>query len=241
MLVHAVTTTVSVAVITVASKRGGYIDLFEETARRRGIKPIILGLDSPYRANTCKLPIMLHWAMDHGKKYSHVVFSDAYDSFFLSGIDKIMARYFEFEHPFVCTGESNCWPDPTIKRQYPKSTNTDLHYLNSGGFVAEIGAFIDVLKASIPLISASAGSKKDRSDQRIWQTLHVQDRSRFSLDYYCKIFLPMPSFAEDIDLVEEDGKKTIMNKLDGSSPCIVHCAGQTRIDEIAQFLAGELP
>jgi hypothetical protein len=56
----------------------------------------------------------------------------SYDVILLSGVDKILEHFLQFEARVVFSAEGFCWPDEGLASKYP-SVQRGKRYLNSGG------------------------------------------------------------------------------------------------------------
>lgn len=65
-----------------------------------------------------------------------VLFTDAFDVFFVRGVHEIVGRFLGFKSEIVFSAEKNLWPDPSLR--FPP-THTSFRYLNSGTFIGRVG------------------------------------------------------------------------------------------------------
>jgi len=65
-----------------------------------------------------------------------VLFTDAFDVFFVRGLDEIIGRFLGYKSEIVFSAESSLWPDPSL--QFPPCHTTH-RYLNSGTFIGRVG------------------------------------------------------------------------------------------------------
>lgn len=75
-----------------------------------------------------------------------ILFTDGYDTLFLSGEDEILRKFRSFKKPVVFTAEKNCWPDISLRNRYPRSP-TNSRYINSGGFIGYAGVIRRLIKS----------------------------------------------------------------------------------------------
>jgi len=69
--------------------------------------------------------------------FTHIMYVDARDVVVLAGPDEVMARWREFEHPWVYNAEPFIWsPNSFQPEDYP-TPSTVYRYLNSGAYIAE--------------------------------------------------------------------------------------------------------
>ncbi len=105
-----------------------------------------------------------------------ILFVDGYDVFFAGDLDTITRRYFGFGRKILFAAESNLWPDQTVLHPI---TSTKYRYLNSGIFMAEVGALRAMLTEPIP---------NDGDDQLYFQQQYLSGRHDIGLDHECYVF-----------------------------------------------------
>jgi hypothetical protein len=105
-----------------------------------------------------------------------VLFVDGYDVFFAGDLDTITRRYFGFGNRVLFAAESNLWPDETML--HPPS-ETKYRFLNSGVFMAEVGALKDIIFEPI---------EDSADDQLYYQRKFLSGRYDIALDYECYVF-----------------------------------------------------
>lgn len=121
-------------------------DQFFESVGRFGYSPIVLGLGPGEYKGLGSKPRLLRQAILKGIiKTKYIIFCDCYDLVFAASPYEVMLKFHEFDSPFVCSSEKNCFPGD-LKDQFPESP-TSYKYLNSGFIVAEAAAMLTVLES----------------------------------------------------------------------------------------------
>ena len=68
------------------------------------------------------------------KKDLIVMFTDSYDVLLLANQESILSTFYKMEANVVFGAENFCWPDESLKDDYPEVLEGEKRYLNSGGF-----------------------------------------------------------------------------------------------------------
>ena len=158
--------------------------------------------------------ILLRQYLDFLPESDYVLFTDAHDIRIIGSHEEIMARYFQFGSKIVFAAEKNCWPQKALESQY--RTRGPYKYLNSGGFIGEVGA----LKMFIDENFQSVSGVTD--DQVFYTNLYLKfqtDRARVQLDTRCTIFQCLHLAMEDID------QESLKNMVTGTRPLVWHSNG----------------
>lgn len=144
--------------------------------------------------------------------YTHLLHIDAYDVIVIGNEQEIFERYLSLGHPFVCMSEVNCWPDISVAHEYSQ-TNSPWPYLNSGCYMGERTALLDVLN--------SFDLKPNLDDQRVLTRYFIDHPGSIMLDQNCVLFQPLLGSMHllDIDYMH------IYNRHTGTHPLIAHHHG----------------
>jgi len=108
-----------------------------------------------------------------------VLFTDAYDVFYIDNLETITERYLDFGCKVLFSAELYCYPDNSLAEQFPIS-ETPYRYLNSGTFIGEVG--------ELKKMFASADVADDGDDQLYYQKLFLSNQFDIKLDYEGYIF-----------------------------------------------------
>jgi len=158
--------------------------------------------------------ILFRQHLDFLPESDYVLFTDAHDIRIMGAREAIMARYFQFGSKIVFAAEKNCWPQKALESQY--RTSGTYKYLNSGGFIGEVGALKTFIDESFQNVCGAT------DDQVFYTNLFLKfqtDRARVQLDTRCTIFQCLHLAMEDID------QEALENTVTGTSPLIWHSNG----------------
>jgi hypothetical protein len=174
-----------------------------------------------------------------------VVFTDAYDVLYSSGLEEIKAKFLEMSSPVLFAGECGCWPQIQRDRgqpdwgsvclnDYPASP-TPYRYLNSGQWIAQKKNALEIMETLMS--EAHVYAKKydvpvsKINDQEMVSDMYMNSRFNIELDHTNKIFAPMHA-THDKPLAECDPYPEMVNqagvwknKVYGTSPSIFHFNG----------------
>jgi hypothetical protein len=178
----------------------------------------------PWRGFIEKL-LMVQRAAKELTQYTHLMLIDAYDVIVMGSADEILERYLEFNHPFVCQGEVNCWPDANKEPQYP-ACSTPWRFLNSGLYVAERKYLGQIWEKQGPIDITV-------DDQRWLTDVFLNDPGCILLDTECKLFQGLLGSQHLLEMV--GGR--LHNKKTDTYPLLAHHHGGADIrDEFARKL-----
>jgi len=150
--------------------------------------------------------------------FSHVLFVDARDVVLLGTPDQVLARFLEFDHPWVCGAEVNLWPVGSFPPDvFPKSS-TCWRFLNSGAYVANREHLLSCFEKwpEIPDVA---------DDQRWLTSRYLENPDDILLDTKCKLIQNM--CGSDHLMYMEYGRA--YNMLTHTEPLIIHFNGGTDI------------
>jgi hypothetical protein len=153
--------------------------------------------------------------------YTHFLYSDAWDTFALKGPESIP----EIEGLLI-SAERACYPHTEKAVLYPDNTSP-FKYVNGGGFMGEISAFLKIYEGNPP---------KDEMNDQVWLTdifLKYLGTGEISLDYGCQVF-------QTVAFCPEDNFKGAYNKVTDSFPIFWHGNGHTSIDWVYKLLQNNM-
>ena len=162
--------------------------------------------------------ILLRQHLDFLPESDYVLFTDGHDIRITGSREEIMARFWEFGSKIVFAAEKNCWPQKALETQYRTHgiQSITYKYLNSGGFIGEVGALKTFIDESFQNVSGAT------DDQVFYTNLYLKyqtDRTRVHLDTRCTIFQCLHLAIEDID------QETLTNTVTGTQPLVWHSNG----------------
>ena len=213
--------------VTVATSENEGLKLLKKSCDHFGINLDILGYGRPYQGNGTKIIYLTEYLREQDPQ-EVILFTDAYDSFFVKDTQDLEDEFLKFNHPLLFSSEDNYYfriqgiPHLFLNRyyfyKYPKSESVykKYRYLNSGGYMGYARNILEVFEES-------GITKSMRSDQVNLHRHFVHSPSSIKLDYDHRIFTNYGKFAQpDRFEVKNDELK---NKFTGSSPFIFHFPG----------------
>lgn len=211
-----------IKVITIATHSNHHLERLLASAKEFGIDVELLGEGMNYVTHNDKTRILLDYLGDLDEDQI-ILYTDGYDSVFLSDLDYVEKEYLKMDHPFVMGTEQNFNCDaPFFAKmsyylKYPKGSKP-YRFLNAGGWIGRAGYVNDILKLV---------EKDGECDQDMLNRYLTTNRDRIKLDYENRIFSCMAGRTgmEERDyIIEEDGK--VRNSITKSYPAILHAAGK---------------
>lgn len=156
-------------------------------------------------------------------EYTHALFTDAADTFFLSSLEEIIEKYKSFNAPLVLSGEKSCYPYPDLESGF-SDPGTSYKFFNAGGFIGQI----DYLLAVISKLKSYY--HVNNNDNAHWMLAYSNHKIDFAIDSNCHIFQTMSDVEFGKDVVIDESKhlkKTVRvyNKETQTYPCIIHFNG----------------
>jgi len=107
-----------------------------------------------------------------------ILFTDAYDVMYDRDLETITRRFIGFKTKSLFSAETSCWPDESLKDEYPES-ETPYRFLNSGTFITEVGQLKSLLQDPI----------EDYEDDQLYYTRKfLSNEFDMKLDYEGYIF-----------------------------------------------------
>lgn len=164
------------------------------------------------------------------------VYSDGADTFIQKKFTKADEKY--LEDKIVYSAESNCYPDPTLIKQYPKeytSLKTRWQFLNGGNYGGNIDLMIQFIeKYGLNKLAANANGQHE---QHLAFLKAKNDGFPIELDVECRFF-QSTAFDGMNEGRPEDSAFEIMksgkikNKLTKTTPNILHGNGRSPMEWI---------
>ena len=229
-------------VIAYGTDKQAYFDLFIESCHRHNIDPVILGWGDQWIGSGKKV-ISIYEFIQTLPSDETIISVDPFDVIFLSGLDEIESKFCNMKIPFLCGAlklgrffgnvynlEFNRTKKPTPR------TPTSYDFLNAGTWISKADYACRLFKK---LIVNNSLADTD-IDQRLFTGIYIRNRSIMNIDWGCKIFhnlLFKDFITRRPDLKDLNFNNTrILNTVTGSSPCILHASGNTKMREIALAL-----
>jgi hypothetical protein len=204
------------AVISMATEVGGYVDFFLQSCDRHRIRPIVLGQGSQWRGWGTKLNL-LYYYLTEVEFPPYVLWVDGYDMVFQSTLREIWQTFKTFGSLIVFCAEHLCWPDESLLHRYPSSP-TARRYVNGGGFIGETKAILRMLEhVGCPLENEAV------NDQGLFTRYFLSHSREIKLDYEARIFHCLFRAENTAKFVSE--AKCYVNSTSGHKPHILHLNG----------------
>lgn len=156
--------------------------------------------------------------------YTHALFTDAADTFFLSSLEEVTKKYASLGQPkLLLSGEKSCYPYPDFISRFPDSVGP-YRFFNAGGFIGEIQYLLDTISR------LKSYYYVNDNDNAHWMLGFNERKIDLSIDHHCEIFQTMSDVDFGRDVVIDQSKhlrKTVRvyNKETQSYPCIIHFNG----------------
>ena len=209
-------------VITIATHSNHHLERLLSSAKEFGIEVELLGQGMKYETHNDKTRILLDYLGELDKD-EIILYTDGYDSVFLSDLTYIEDEFKQMDHPFVMGTEQNFNCDaPFFEKlsyylKYPKGKKP-YRFLNAGGWIGRAGYVKDILK----LVESEGECDQDMLNRYL-----TENKGKIKLDYHHKIFSCLAGRAgmENKDyILDQSGK--VKNVVTKSHPAILHAAGK---------------
>jgi hypothetical protein len=217
-----------VLVCTIATKDHPGLQRLRRSCTVHGLDLQVFGKGAPARGSSYYKLKTLYWNLRARRNdFEYIFYTDAFDSLVLSGLDVILKQFKGFATPLLMSAEANCFPvRPGMgPNDYPDAP-TRYRYLNAGGLIANVDYLVSLLES----LNVAALDEYE-SDQAWWIRTYLSNCWQIKLDHCCQIFQCL-ILAEE-DLMIQSGQ--FVNRLTGSSPCVLHGNGGTPIPTLADL------
>ena len=191
------------------------VRMFAESCKVHGIEPIYYCEGEQYCMWATmkiqkKIPI-LNDLLSLG--YTHVLYTDSRDAFFLGAIHNIEIRYSLLgSPPMLASAEVDCNPSSDYESYYPQGVGP-YRFHCVGGYIAELSWVIEKFTQMLPYI------KNTGDDADIWQWGYKDGWFKPMIDHTCLIF----QTENKAHLRIEDGR--LLNEETGNNPLVFHING----------------
>lgn len=204
------------------SDNEGFRNYLQPSCEKHQLDLIVLKYDGDYQSHRVKDQLLKAYinSVDDDEL---ILFTDAYDTIFLTGEAEIISKFQAQECELLFSSEINCWPSPLIAVMYAPG-NHHFKYLNSGGFIGRAGYVKHLLKTypSPPVKEclikkfdeqlyeeiadevAAMNEKYKWSNQYYWHWLYLNHPSEIKVDHNCEIFYTLSTYTEILNNVGEN-------------------------------------
>ncbi|XP_022905194.2 procollagen-lysine,2-oxoglutarate 5-dioxygenase isoform X2 [Onthophagus taurus] len=236
----------NVLVFTVATSETDGLNRYLQSAHEYNIKPILLGYGKEWQGGDVKRKPGGGWKVNLLKealkdlnkdenKERIVIFTDAYDVMFLSGLKTIVEAFKKTEAKVLFSAESFCWPDKSLAEKYPTVTKGK-PYLNSGMYMGYI-------KEIMMLLERKDIENMD-DDQLFFTEAYLDDELReklsMKLDHESEMFQNLNGAMSEVEIRnDKENKMTLRNVVSHTNPLIVHGNGYSKIklNQLGNYLS----
>ena len=182
------------------------------------VDPLWHGWPSKVKYYTEAVPKLL----DTDPDITHVMFIDSSDVVLLCGPDELMARWKQFNHPWVYNAEPHIWPLNSFQPEdYPTPPDAYYRYLNGGAYIGELKHVAHYYRkwTETPIVC-------EKSDQHWMAERYLLDHpDAIQLDHGCKLFQCMCGSDWLVDIVPGH----LYNRETETDPKVIHFNGGTDI------------
>jgi predicted O-methyltransferase YrrM len=206
-------------ICTVASHKTRGLEQLLDSCKRFNVPIKILGLGLPFRGLSDKLLYVKKFLKDLPDD-DVIMFVDAYDVLFMKTKEEILKQFLSMKVPFVIAVEAYCFPLKSRVNDFPPSPTPFFKFINSG-------TYIGYVKSLKEIFNEMKDIKPSDDDQARFMLHYFDNREKYTFDYYCKLFMPLPRVS--IHHLEIDQKNfTVKCNLTNTFPCIIHGNGVGR-------------
>ena len=184
--------------------------------------------------------------------YDYIVFVDAHDTLFCTGLEEMHKAFTRQCRPFVISGEHHCWPWPKkYSAVNPLGGSHRFRHPNSGFYMAEWGAYLKTMQTIIDM--PDDGYQEDgrtikNDDQAAFYRAYMEQSAlclNMGVDYTCELSQALA--ALEVGMTEK-GKDLAwgvrpVNRTYGTRPCALHANGaeKWRLKPLHDWIIHERP
>ncbi|XP_069690681.1 procollagen-lysine,2-oxoglutarate 5-dioxygenase 1 isoform X2 [Periplaneta americana] len=229
--------------VTVATNQTDGFKRFIRSARVYNIPVKVLGLGEKWEGGDVrshaggghKINLFRKELSKHKDNSERIImFTDSYDVILLSGVDKMIEQFENFDAKVVFSAEGFCWPDESLASKYP-TVQRGKRYLNSGGFIGYAPELYKVV--------TSSDVANDDDDQlfytKVYLNEELRNKFRIKLDHKAEIFQNLNGAIADIELRFKGREAYLQNTVYNSVPLVVHGNGPSKLvlNTLGNYLA----
>lgn len=163
-----------------------------------------------------QMEIIQKWCEDYNGDATHVLYSDAYDTFALGNEQEVIGKFKEHYGylKMIVSTESNCYPHPEKAKDYPYiASESKWKFVCAGQFIAEIPYFKELSKSFYQI-----------GHDQVWMREKYFERpNEISIDHECRIFQSI-AFENDDDFAATRDHR-LLNRKTGTLPVFIHNNG----------------
>lgn len=190
----------------------------EASCNRVGIELHKFGQGASWPSYTDRLRDGADFLKGRSKKYA--LFLDSADTYVLDPAEVIVAKFKQFNAPFVFSAERNCWPQADLAHHF-LGNGTPYRFLNAGAWMGEREWIIENMRKVWDKYQA----QWREDDTRCLVEAMIQgDIPDAVIDHNCEIFMSYYGYQKD-DMDESNYRR---NNLTGRWPSVAHFNGRAR-------------
>lgn len=228
--------------ITVATNETDGYKRFMRSAQVYSIHPKVLSMGKPwlggdmnYAGGGYKVNLLKEELEKHKNDENLIVlFSDSYDVIVTGGEKEILKLFYTFDAKIVFSTEDICWPDESLKKDYPLVLH-GYRYLNSGGLIGYATDLWKLLQHREIL---------NNEDDQLYFTKAFLDADlrknlKMKLDTQAKLFQNLNFAIEDVALDFHNEDTKLINTAYHTTPIIIHGNGLSKkhLNHLGNYLA----
>jgi len=218
-----------VLLLTVATDSNDCLDRFILSCNRYGFNPKILGLNKKWTGGNMlegvgggQKILLLKEYLDNMNENKLVIFTDSYDVVANDNLMFLLLKYNEmYKDKIVFASEPFCWPDETLKTDYPDDVLYKNKFLNSGLFM---GMSDDIKK-----LLHNCTIKSNDDDQLFYTKKYlssIKNEKNICIDYKNTLFMCMNGQTHRIRISD---KQNIYDNISKERPVFIHANGDIDI------------
>lgn len=229
--------------VTIATDENDGFRRYLNSAQKYGIKQETYGMGQEWRGGDIvkysggghKVNILKeNLAKYSGRSDLVILFTDSYDVIFTAGAEEILEKFEKFDSNVVFSAEGFCWPDRSLKNDYPEVKPHESRFLNSGGFIGYAKDLIEIVNYK---------EINDMDDDQLYYTKifldqNLRKRWKIKLDTKSEIFQNLNGALGDVTLKSKGEHSYLYNLKTGTIPLVAHGNGpiKSEFNRLANYL-----
>ena len=217
--------------VTVATRENAGYKRFLRSAENAGLEVTALGMGQEWQGGDMNGPgggwkvNLLREEMAKIKEDDLVMFTDSYDVVIAGTKEAIVDKYEKFGADIVFGAENFCWPDVSLKDEYPE-VEKGMRFLNSGGFIGPARLLAKMLE--------DGGDIKNLEDDQLFYTkifLNSEQSTEYTimLDHTAELFQNLNGEQENVELKFAGNEPYLENMVYETQPLVIHGNGPSKL------------
>jgi hypothetical protein len=143
----------------------------------------------------------------------------------LQSPDEILKKFKSLDARVVFGAESFCWPDKSLQEKYPKVSEKEKRFLNSGAFIGYANDIYEII-SFVPI--------EDNDDDQLYYTQiflnkELRDKHRIKLDTFSTIFQNLNGAVSEISVSTDANEIVLSNTMTNTNPSVLHGNGASKL------------